>query len=51
MVDMMEPGKPVGYQGDVREYAKVDAAEETVEGWKEKIEELQGKIKNKLEGK
>ena len=31
--------------------AKLDAAEETVEGWKKKIEELQGKIKNKLEGK
>ena len=31
--------------------AKLDAAEETVEGWKKKIEELQQKIKNKVEGK
>ena len=31
--------------------AKVEGAEETLEDWKKKIEELQQKIKNKLEGK
>ena len=30
---------------------KVEGAEETVEGWKKKIQEYEQKIKNKLEGK
>ena len=29
----------------------IDAAEETVEGWKKKIEELEQKIKDKMGGK